>query len=91
MRLAQLLAGERRECGGRRSLGPWRHAVLLVLRWFIDGTRVAQLATDDRLSRFTGCWYLHEGIDVLGRLRTPGLHASCLRSSWPDTHSHTRT
>jgi hypothetical protein len=41
--LAQLLAGERRDRRtrrGRRAVGPWRQAVL-VLRWFLDGTRVA--------------------------------------------------
>ena len=30
---------------GRRALGSFRHAVV-VLRWFLDGTRVAQLAGD---------------------------------------------
>ena len=46
--LSGLLAGERarrRTRRGRRALGCYRHAVL-VLRWFLDGTRVAQLAAD---------------------------------------------
>ena len=41
-----LLAAERRRRGtrrGRRALGCYRQAVLL-LRWFLDGTRLAQLA-----------------------------------------------
>ena len=77
--LAQLLAGERRERRtrtGRRSLGPWRQAVL-VLRWFLDGTRVAQLAVDNQISLSTGYRYLHEGIDVLAAA-APGLHAALL-------------
>lgn len=47
--LSSLLAGERverRTRKGRRSLGCYRHAVL-VLRWFLDGTRIAQLAVDN--------------------------------------------
>jgi hypothetical protein len=32
---------------GRRALGCFRQAVL-VLRWFIDGSRLAQLARDTR-------------------------------------------
>jgi hypothetical protein len=38
---------------------------VLILRWFIDGTRVAELATDNAISAGTVCRYLHEGIDVL--------------------------
>ncbi len=50
--------------GGRRALGPWRHAVL-VLRWFLDATRVAHLAVDNQISLSTAYRYLHEGIDVI--------------------------
>src|ERR687885_1175131 len=62
-----LLAAERRRRGTRgrrRALGCHRQAVL-VLRWFLDGTRLAQLAADDRIGRFTAYRHLHEGIDVL--------------------------
>ena len=65
--VSQLLAGERarrRTRRGRRALGCYRQAVL-VLRWFLDATRVAQLATENQLSSSTTYRYLHEGIDVL--------------------------
>jgi hypothetical protein len=79
VRLAGLLAAQRRERRtrkGRRALGPWRHAVL-VLRWFFDATRVAQLATDNGISLSTAYRYLHEGIDVLAAV-APGLHGALL-------------
>jgi hypothetical protein len=62
-----LLSAERVRRGtrqGRRVLGCYRHAVL-VLRWFLDGTRVAQLAVDNTISASTAYRYLHEAIDVL--------------------------
>lgn len=49
---------------GTRALGPFKQAVL-VLRWFVDGTRIRQLATDNRIGKSTAYDYLHEGIDVL--------------------------
>ena len=61
------LAAHRRTLGtrsGTRALGPFKQAVL-VLRWFLDGTRPAQLATDNAISTSTVYTYLHEGIDVL--------------------------
>lgn len=77
--LSRLLAGERarrRTRRGRRALGCYRHAVL-VLRWFLDGTRVAQLAGDNQLSSSTAYRYLHEGIDALAGA-APGLHGALL-------------
>ena len=65
-----LLATERRRRGTRgrrRALGCYRQAVL-VLRWFCDGTRLAQLACDHRIGRSTAYRYLHEGSDVVGGL-----------------------
>jgi hypothetical protein len=65
--LARLLASHRVALGtrtGRRALGPFRQAVL-VLRWFLDGTRIRQLATDNHIAKSTAYTYLHEGIDVL--------------------------
>jgi hypothetical protein len=62
-----LLHAERRRRGtrrGRRSLGCFAQAVL-VLRWFLDGTRIAQLAADNHISVKTAYRYLHEGIDLL--------------------------
>jgi hypothetical protein len=66
-------------------LGPWRHAVL-VLRWFLDGTRVAQLAVDNRIGRSTAYRYLHEGIDVLAAV-APSLHGALLAAK-PAGHTH---
>jgi hypothetical protein len=40
--------------------------------WLLDGTRLAQLAADNRIGRSTAYRYLHEGIDVLaGSPRSP--------------------
>ncbi len=74
-----LLATERRRRGTRnrrRALGCYRQAVLL-LRWFLDGTRLAQLAADNRIGRSTAYRYLHEGIDVLAAA-APGLRGALL-------------
>jgi hypothetical protein len=46
---------------------------VLVLRWFLDATRVAHLARDHRISLSTAYRYLHEGIDVLADI-APDLH-----------------
>lgn len=77
--LSQRLADERarrRTRRGRRALGCYRQAVL-VLRWFLDATRIAQLAVDNQLSASTAYRYLHEGIDVLAAA-APGLHGALL-------------
>jgi hypothetical protein len=74
-----LLAAERRRRGTRgrrRALGCYRQAVL-VLRWFLDGARVAQLACDNRIGRSAAYRYLHEGIDVLAAA-APGLRGALL-------------
>ena len=65
--LARLLRSHRTEVGtrrGRRALGCFKQAVL-ILRWFIDGTRLSQLARDNALSTSTAYRYLHEGLMVL--------------------------
>ncbi|MDA0635148.1 IS5/IS1182 family transposase, partial [Nonomuraea sp. MCN248] len=65
--LSALLHAERRRRGtrrGRRALGCFAQAVL-ILRWFTDGTRIRQLATDNNIGSKTAYRYLHEGIDVL--------------------------
>lgn len=65
--LSALLHAERRRRGtrrGRRALGCFAQA-LLVFRWFLDNTRIKQLAVDHGISRKTAYRYLHEGIDVL--------------------------
>lgn len=77
--VSALLAADRRRHRARprrRALGCYRQAVL-VLRWFLDGTRLAQLAADNRIGRSTAYRYLHEGIDVLAD-RAPGLRGALL-------------
>ena len=77
--LAGLLAAERVRRGTRadtRALSVHDQAVL-VLRWFLDGTRMSQLAHDNGIGKSTGYDYLHEGIDVLAD-RAPGLHGALL-------------
>ncbi|HEX2073703.1 MAG TPA: transposase family protein [Geodermatophilus sp.] len=69
----------------RRALGCFRQAVL-VLRWFVDGTRLAQLAADNRIGRSTAYRYLHEGIDVLAAA-APGLRGALLAARAAG-HSH---
>ncbi|AGP52710.1 hypothetical protein M271_05420 [Streptomyces rapamycinicus NRRL 5491] len=41
----------------------------LVLRWFVDGTRLVQLARDDGISLPTAYRYPHEGLTVLALSR----------------------
>ena len=88
--VSQLLAGDRARRGtrrGRRALGCYSQAVL-VLRWFLDATRVAQLAIDNQLGRSTTYRYLHEGIDVLAAA-APGLHGALLAArAAGHTHVH---
>lgn len=65
--LAKLLRGHREQLGtrkGTRALGVFKQAVL-VLRWFVDGTRLVQLARDNGISVPTAYRYLHEGLTVL--------------------------
>jgi DDE superfamily endonuclease len=83
-----LLAAERRRRGTRgrrRALGCYRQAVLL-LRWFVDGTRLAQLAADNAIGRSTAYRYLHEGIDALAAA-APGLRGALLAARAAG-HSH---
>jgi DDE superfamily endonuclease len=77
--LTGLLDGERVRRGtraGRRSLTTLQQAVL-VLRWFLDGTRVAQLAVDNGIGKSTVYDYLHEGVTVLAA-RAPRLESALL-------------
>lgn len=83
-----LLDGERQRRGtrsGRRSLGCFKQAIL-VLRWFLDGTRLTQLAGDNDIGVSTAYRYLHEGIDVLAG-RQPALHCVLLAAKMAG-HSH---
>jgi DDE superfamily endonuclease len=62
-----LLGVERRRRRTRkntRALSPFKQAVLII-RWFLDGTRIGQLACDNRISRRTADRYIEEGVGVL--------------------------
>jgi hypothetical protein len=77
--LSGLLDTERRRRGTRadtRVLGCFNQAIL-VIRWFLDGARVKQLAADNKVSLSTGYAYLHEGIEVLAA-HAPGLESALL-------------
>lgn len=65
--LASLLHQHQRAVGtrtGRRALSVGKQAVL-VLRWFLDNTRLSQLRRDNGIGKSTAYSYLHEGINVL--------------------------
>jgi hypothetical protein len=59
---------------GTRALGCFKQAVL-VIRWFLDGTRITQLATDNAIGRSTAYDYFYEGIDVLAS-QAPSLEST---------------
>src|SRR3954469_22775872 len=87
-----LLAAERQRRGTRsrrRALGCYRQAGViprLILRWFRDGIRLAQLAADNAISGSTAYRYLHEGIDALAAA-APGLRGALLAARAAG-HSH---
>lgn len=86
--LSGLLHAERLRRGtrkDRRSLGCFTQAVL-ILRWFLDATRMTQLAADNQIGTSTGYRYLHEGIDVLAA-HQPGLH-NVLLAAKAAGHTH---
>ena len=86
--LAGLLNAERTRRGtrrDRRALGCFKQAVL-VLRWFLDNTRMTQLAADNTIGSSTAYRYLHEGITVLAA-RQPSLHSVLLAAKMAG-HSH---
>jgi hypothetical protein len=79
MFLARLLQQRREAIGtraGRRSLSPWAQAVL-VLRWFLDGTRIRQLAADHAIGVSTCYRHLHEAIAVLACC-APDIHEALM-------------
>jgi hypothetical protein len=49
----------------------------MILRWFLDNTRLAQLATDNAIGSSTAYRYLHEGIAALATCQ-PSLHSALL-------------
>jgi hypothetical protein len=77
--LSVLLHAERVRRGtrkGTRALGTYKQAVL-VLRWFLDDTRMSDLARDNGISESTAYEYRDEGIAVLAA-RRPSLHGALL-------------
>jgi DDE superfamily endonuclease len=50
---------------------------ILILRWFLDATRIRQLASDNNIGKSTAYAYLNEGIDVLAD-RAPSLRSALL-------------
>jgi hypothetical protein len=86
--LSSLLHAERIRRGtrtGTRALGCFKQAVL-ILRWFLDGSRLAQLAADNAIGKSTAYDYLHEGITVLAA-RAPSLE-SVLQAAKTAGHPH---
>jgi hypothetical protein len=77
--VSRLLPAEqrrRRTRRRRRALGCYRQAVLM-LRWFLDGTRLAQLAADNRIGRSTAD-------DIATRIIQPVTRPSARRIAPPD-------
>jgi len=77
--LSKLLHEERIRRGtreGTRALGTYKQAVL-ILRWFLDDTRMTALARDNGISKSTAYDYRDEGIAVLAD-RKPSLHNALL-------------
>jgi hypothetical protein len=86
--LTSLLDAERARRGtraGRRALSTFQQAVL-VLRWFLDATRVRQLAGDNTIGRSTAYDYLHEAIAALAA-RAPKLESALLAAKMAG-HNH---
>jgi hypothetical protein len=86
--LSGLLHAERVRRGtrrGRRVLGTYKQAVL-VLRWFLDDTRMLALARDNAIAVSTAYEYRDEGIAVLAA-RRPSLHGALLVAKAAG-HSH---
>lgn len=90
--LANLLLRRRQTLGtraGRRALSVGKQAVL-ILRWFLDNTRLSQLRCDNGIGKSTAYSYLHEGIDVLAA-QAPDLPPCWKRPNRPDTPTSTST
>lgn len=86
--LSGLLHAERVRRGtrkGTRALGAYKQAVL-VLRWFLDDTRMSALARDNNIAVSTAYEYRDEGIAVLAACQ-PSLHGALLAAKAAG-HSH---
>ena len=86
--LSGLLNAERARRGtrrDRRAVDCFKQAVL-VPRWFLDNTRMTQLAADNPIGSSAAYRCLHEGITVLAALQ-PSPH-SVLPAAKLAGHSH---
>jgi DDE superfamily endonuclease len=86
--LSALLHAERLRRGtrtGTRALSTYKQAVL-VLRWFLDDTRMSALARDNAIAVSTAYDYRDEGIKVLAAGK-PALHGALLAAKAAG-HSH---
>jgi len=86
--LSGLLDLERARRGtraGTRSLST-RDQAILVLRWFLDDTRISQLARDNTICASTAYDYRDEAVAVLAA-RRPALHGALLAAKAAG-HSH---
>lgn len=86
--LSRLLHSERPRRGIRtrsRALSPFNQAVL-ILRWFLDTTRMAQLAIDNAIGKTTAYDHLHEGSAVLAA-QAPALESALLAAKMAG-HGH---
>jgi hypothetical protein len=84
-----ILHGERIRRGtrtGRRALTCFAQAALILL-WYLDGTRMAQLTVDNAIGKSTAYTYLHEGISALAA-RAPHLQSALLAAKIAG-HEHT--
>jgi len=86
--VAGLLEQERRRRGTRANTRvlTTREQAVLVLRWFLDDTRMAALARDSAIGRSTAYAYRDEAITVLAA-RKPSLHGALLAAKAAG-HSH---
>jgi hypothetical protein len=86
--LSEILRGERLRRGtrkGTRALSTYKQAVL-VLRWFLDDTRMTALARDNAISTSTAYAYRDEAIALLAQLK-PSLRNALLAAKAAG-HSH---
>lgn len=86
--VAGLLEGERARRGTRRDTHRLcvETQAVLVLRWFLDDTRMVALARDNAISTSTAYEYRDEGVAVRATVR-PSLHGALLAAKIAG-HSH---
>jgi hypothetical protein len=74
-----LMHAERCRRATRARAPGWGFAqAVMVIRWLLDGIRVAQLADGNQVGKSTAYEYLHEGIEALAAARAPDLRGALL-------------